>query len=68
MNDRELAALDTVNGMTNMGGSCSLCYSEYRLRESLRKRGLLKFWKPRSKKWQYCFYDITDNGRKELAS
>lgn len=63
----DLEVLNTVNSMSHMGGSVCLSYEEYRKREELRKRGLLKFWNKRAKRWRNCCYDITDKGRKNIA-
>lgn len=54
--------------MSCMGGTMPLYYAEYRRREKLRKRGLLKFWNQRSPNWRLCCYGITDAGRAHLAS
>lgn len=56
-----------IASMEHMGGSCPLAYAEWRLREALRNRRLLKFNGRRRVRWDRTFYDITDAGRAALA-
>lgn len=67
LTERQLNEIFVVGEFEHMGGSVPFTYQEYRLREALRTRRLLKFSGRRNVRWDRTFYDITDAGRDALA-
>lgn len=67
LTEEQLATLRTVYEMTHMGGSVSLDVIEWRRREALRRRGLLKYFGRKRARWDRTFYDVTAAGERALG-
>ncbi len=65
--DEQLTTLRAVNAMTHMGGSCPLDVVEWRRREALRRRRLLKYVRRKRARWDHTFYDITPAGAAAIS-
>lgn len=66
LNEALLQELAVVAAFEFMGGSCPLEYREWRRREALRSRRLLKFEGRRRARWDRTLYMITEAGRAAL--
>lgn len=67
LSGNDFALLHRASGMQFSGGTMPYSYGDYRRLEKLRRMGLLRFWRRRSRQWRWCCYDITARGQSEIS-